>query len=367
MPLLGLLLALAAPAVAQEPVRIGLVIPGDGPLADVGAAVRHGAEATIRRANLAGGLDGRPFELRVVTEEGLWGQGLGKVVSLSFDDPVLAVIGGLDGRSAHLIQQVITKARIPFVTPWATDFTLSRAMVPWFFQAVPDDRQQAAAILADVTGAAGAAAPGSRGTGSATTELLVLADTSYDGRQFAIAIRQAATAAGVPARFVRPERVLEAEPGGVAEMLRRRGGGPAQGSSGAASPVAVVLAVEAGTAARVLDRLQPLPSPPRVYAPTRLAVPAVVGAAYPGPFLIPLPAGIRLDPDGPSLPAALAADAVGAVIAAIRAGGPDPWRVREALADTSVTGARRGLSFESSGRRGGELQLEPLMRPTRDR
>jgi ABC-type branched-subunit amino acid transport system substrate-binding protein len=113
------------PAAAQEPVSIGLIVPGGGPLAAVGAAVRAGAERAIRRANDEGGFQGRPFRLLVVTQEGLWGRGLARVVSLSFDQPVVGVIGGLDGRGGHLIQQVVTKARIPFITPWASDFTLS--------------------------------------------------------------------------------------------------------------------------------------------------------------------------------------------------------------------------------------------------
>lgn len=360
--LLGLALAVTAPAAAQQPVRIGLVIPGEGPLAEVGAAVRRGAEVAVRQANAAGGYDGRPIELRVVTEEGLWGQGLGKVVSLSFDDPVLAVIGGLDGRSGHLIQQVITKARIPFVTPWATDFTLSRAMVPWFFQAVPDDRQQAAAIIGDAMG--GARAGATRGVGTdatrgAASEVVVLADTSYDSRYFATAIRRAAASADAPVRFLRPERVLGPEPG-VGEVLQPGRGETAHGSSGPASRATVVLAVDPATASRVLDRLRRLPTPPRVYAPTRLATPPVAAANYPGPLLVPLPAGTRLDPDDLSLPAALAGDAVRALIAAIRVAGPDPWRIRDALADGSLTGATGGLTFEPSGRRGGELRLEPL-------
>lgn len=335
---------------AQQPIGIGLVVPGEGSLTEVGRAVRAGAEAAIRRANAEGGFEGRPFELRVVTEEGLWGQGLAKVVSLSFEDPVRAVIGGLDGRSAHLIQQVITKARIPFVTPWASDFTLSRAMVPWFFQAVPDDRQQARAILADATARSG-------------ERILVIADTTYDSRHFATAIRQAA---GGPVRVLHPDQLLALAPERILELLRPTAGldsptpdidratGPGRASRG------VVLAVEPGTAPRLLERLRELPSPPRAYAPIRLAVPAVMDTGYPGPLLFPVPATPPLGPDGPalrSLPAALAGDAVRTVVAAVRAAGLDHWRIRDALAGQSVDGATGAVAFEASGRRAGRLRL----------
>ncbi|MFW6205629.1 MAG: ABC transporter substrate-binding protein, partial [Gemmatimonadota bacterium] len=126
---LAVLAVLAGPTTAavraQEPIPIGLVIPGPGPHAAIGAALREGAELAVRRANEAGGFRGRPFVLRVVTDDGLWGQGLSRVTGLAFTDPVVAVVGGADGRGGHLIQQVITKARLPFVTPWASDFTLS--------------------------------------------------------------------------------------------------------------------------------------------------------------------------------------------------------------------------------------------------
>lgn len=337
--------ALPQSAAVEEPVLIGLVVPGAGPLADVGRAVRAGAQRAIDQANGEGGYRGRPFALRVVEEEGLWGQGLSRVVDLSFDRRVQAIVGGLDGRSAHLIQQVITRARIPFVTPWASDFTLSRGMIPWFFQAVPDDEQQARTMVQHA-----------RTAGS--TQVLVVSDTSYDGRQLGQAVRQAAGTAGLPVAAVPLEGVLGDMDGGAALARLTR------------ADAAVFLAVGYASATRVLDHLRRLPSPPRLYAPTRVAVPAFLDGAgrYPAPVLVPLPAATDpaiLGPGRSGLPADLAHDAVRAIIDAIRMAGLDPWRVRDALAGQAFTGETGPVSFQNSGRRAGGVRLVPAGHSTR--
>ena len=324
------------PAAAQEPVSIGLIVPGGGPLAAVGAAVRAGAERAIRRANDEGGFQGRPFRLLVVTQEGLWGRGLARVVSLSFDQPVVGVIGGLDGRGGHLIQQVVTKARIPFITPWASDFTLSRGMIPWFFQMVPDDRQQAAPMVEDAVG---------RGESG----LVVVGDTSYDSRRFTEAVRHEAAAAGMAVHVVDARTPLD--------------------QGGAAS---VVLTTGVESSAGVLDALRRRASPPRVYAPLRLAVPPFdpLTVSYPAPVLFPrvLTGQAREREAGDSttaaahepavaLPAAFGGDAVRAFVAAVRSAGTDPWRVRDALAVQAVQGDTGEVAFDASGRRSGVVEL----------
>jgi branched-chain amino acid transport system substrate-binding protein len=343
---LALLPGPGMPVVAQQAVAIGLVVPSEGPLAEIGESVRRAAEREILRANEAGGFRGRPFELRAVTEDGLWGQGLSRVVSLSFDQPVWGVIGGLDGRSAHLIQQVITKARVPFITPWASDFTLSRAMVPWFFQAVPDDRQQAEALARHMREA------------GVDDDVLVIADTTYDSRQFAAAVQRALADGGVPSRTQ-----------SLAELVERGYVGAGARSAEDALPVAVVLAVEPAIVPRVLERLAGLPTPPPVYAPLRLAVAPVLRAAadYRAPLLMPTlsPAGsATLRETGSesgrspaSLPVAFAEDAVQAMIAAIRTAGLDRWRIRDELAAGSFGTSTGQLSFGTMGRRSVRLEV----------
>ncbi len=147
------LLALTVPSVQalqntggpDEPVKIGLLIPDNKSI-----AARQGAEMAIRKANEKGGYKGRPFQLVVRSMEGPWGTGSKEAVNLIFEEEVWAIIGSHDGRNAHLVEQVATKARIVFLSAWASDPTLSQAFVPWYFSCVPNDLQQAAALIEEI-------------------------------------------------------------------------------------------------------------------------------------------------------------------------------------------------------------------------
>lgn len=129
----------------DETVKIGLLIPDNKSL-----AAKHGAEMAILKANEKGGFNGRPFQLVVRSMEGPWGTGSKEAVNLIFEEEVWAIIGSHDGRNAHLVEQVATKARIVFLSAWASDPTLSQAFVPWYFSVVPNDLQQAASFIEEI-------------------------------------------------------------------------------------------------------------------------------------------------------------------------------------------------------------------------
>ncbi len=124
-------------------VKIGLLIPDKEAL-----AAKHGAELAIRKANEAGGK--WTYQLVVRSTEGPWGAGSKESVSMVFEDEVVAIMGSLDGRNAHLAEQVATKTRIAFLSSWATDMTLSQAFVPWYFRCIPNDHQQATSLVQEI-------------------------------------------------------------------------------------------------------------------------------------------------------------------------------------------------------------------------
>jgi branched-chain amino acid transport system substrate-binding protein len=137
--------AIQNPVRSENTVKIGLIIPDNKSL-----AARNGAESAIRRANLKGGYNGIPFQLIVRSMEGPWGTGSKQAVDLIFEEKVWALLGSHDGRNAHLVEQAATKARIVFLSAWASDPTLSQAFVPWFFNCVPNDNQQADAMIEEI-------------------------------------------------------------------------------------------------------------------------------------------------------------------------------------------------------------------------
>ncbi len=129
----------------HETIKIGLLIADNKSL-----AAKHGAEMAIRSANEKGGFNGLTFQLVVRSMEGPWGTGSKQAVNLIFDEEVWAIVGSHDGRNAHLVEQVATKARIVFLSAWARDPTLSQAFVPWYFSCVPNDNQQADVLIEEI-------------------------------------------------------------------------------------------------------------------------------------------------------------------------------------------------------------------------
>ncbi len=128
-----------------EPVKIGLLIQDKTSL-----AAKQGAELAVKMANRLGGLNGRPFQLVIKSMEGPWGTGSKQAVDLIWEDEVWALIGSHDGRNAHLVEQAATKSIVVFISAWSSDPTLSQAYVPWFFNCVPNDRQQADALIHEI-------------------------------------------------------------------------------------------------------------------------------------------------------------------------------------------------------------------------
>ena len=129
----------------QPPVKIGLLIADSSSLAAV-----NGATMAIHKANEQGGINGRPLQLVVRSMEGPWGTGSKQAVSLIFEEKVWALMGSHDGRNAHLVEQAATKSIVPMVSAWSGDPTLTQAFVPWFFNCIPTDRQQAISLSEEI-------------------------------------------------------------------------------------------------------------------------------------------------------------------------------------------------------------------------
>ncbi len=106
------------------------------------------ASLAIEQANKSGGYKGLPFRLVPGWSGNPWGTGISKVVRMAYVDKVWAVIGGIDGPSTHLAEQVAVKARLAVISPASTDKTVNLANVPWIFSCLPGDHILAP-VLAD--------------------------------------------------------------------------------------------------------------------------------------------------------------------------------------------------------------------------
>ena len=126
-------------------IRIGYFGPDD-PDHPVGGAIWKGTKLAIEESNAAGGYQGRPFRLVQDWDENPWSGGAASVVRMVYQERVWAVIGGIDGTSTHLAEQVVAKARLALIDPASTDRTVNSANVPWMFSCMPADRVLMATI-----------------------------------------------------------------------------------------------------------------------------------------------------------------------------------------------------------------------------
>jgi len=134
----------------KEEIKIGLLLPVPPDNDLISRSAQLGAELAIEQANDKGGYNGQTFKLIIRTADGLWGAGSKESVRMVHEDEVVAIVTAVDGRNAHLAEQVAAKSHVVQVATRATEETLSQAYVPWFFRIVPNDKQQGLALIEEV-------------------------------------------------------------------------------------------------------------------------------------------------------------------------------------------------------------------------
>jgi branched-chain amino acid transport system substrate-binding protein len=118
--------------------------------AAIGRRMLHAATLAVQEANAAGGYKGTPFQIVPRTDLVLWGQTSNELVRFDQDDHVWAVLSGFNSNHNHVLSRATLKVEIPILTAGTTDPTLVEHNIPWMVRAIPDDRQQAYALLREV-------------------------------------------------------------------------------------------------------------------------------------------------------------------------------------------------------------------------
>jgi len=121
-----------------EEVRIGYFGPDDPGHAEFGD-LWSAARVAIDEANRQGGYRGKPFRLVARWSDNPWTGGAAQATRLVYGDGVWAIVGGVDGATTHLAEQIAAKARLAIVSPASTDRTANSAFVPWMFSCLPGD------------------------------------------------------------------------------------------------------------------------------------------------------------------------------------------------------------------------------------
>jgi ABC-type branched-subunit amino acid transport system substrate-binding protein len=309
--------------------------------------------------------------------EGAWGAGSGEVAALAFEKEISAVIGALSGRTAHLVEQIATKAGVVFASPWASDHSLSRINIPWFFSCMPDDASQARALVAKVL---------ERYSGP-DVRVATVHSENYDSRLAEDAFATIAKASGL-------ERIARIATFGDASVQPERmtpGKGSSPSGTGAgtlesgattelmlhevrlAAPDVLVSFLTAQGTSRLMRGLERAERRPLLFGPMRLATDEFLQAMLPtGGSVFVVAPGHWLSVRGPafeqgystrfaaeaSAAAAYGYDCAAIVAAAVQAGGTDRARVRDLLREASLPSAVTGpLSFDKAGRRVGSVTV----------
>ena len=280
-----------------EAIRIGLLIEDEG-----FAEAREGAELAVREINQQGGLNGRRMELLVRSMEGPWRKGSKQAVELIFDQQVWALIGSSQGRNAHLVEQVIAKTNVVFLSAWAADPTLSKAYVPHFFNCVPNSDQRAEAIARHM---------GERGW--LGRWLLVYDDTYDSGQSVNSLLNQERVKENPPV-----DRLVCGSPRDFDKLAERIADRKAE---------ALVLFCNREMATGLSNRLRSRG------------------------IQIPIHLDVAAGGESPDLISSYAYDAVKVLAAAIRRSAYDPIRLREAMARTDYQGRTGKIKFDERGNR----------------
>ncbi len=123
-------------------IRLAFFGPGDADHPEYGDAWR-GATLALDEENAAGGYRGIPFRLLSAWSDTPWASGVTDLARLTYAQAVWAIVGGMDGASTHLAEQVAVKARLALVSPGGTDAGVNFTNVPWMFSLLATDDMQA--------------------------------------------------------------------------------------------------------------------------------------------------------------------------------------------------------------------------------
>ena len=131
-------LTITASAPAAEPIKIGVVNMLTGPFAEGGSFQVNGLQLALEDINKAGGILGRPVELRTEDNQSTNPGTVLAFSKLSTDPAIKAIVGPIASTQIQAASPAIAKAGIPTMIG-GTDPSLTRVNNKWVFRARPND------------------------------------------------------------------------------------------------------------------------------------------------------------------------------------------------------------------------------------
>ena len=142
-------IALAAVSIhvnAADPIRIGLVSEITGPNAEAGANTVNGAKLALEEVNKAGGVLGRPLELKIEDNQSTNPGSVLAVSKLGSEGDLAALIAPVRSTQVQATAPTIAKLGIPTMIG-GSDYGLTHSGHAWLFRARPNDSYSAKVIV----------------------------------------------------------------------------------------------------------------------------------------------------------------------------------------------------------------------------
>src|SRR3981189_186948 len=115
------------PAIAAEPVKIGLVAALSGPSAKSGEGITRGLTIAIDEINAKGGvLGGRMLELVRPDDEANPAKGQTAARELLDKEGAVILFGGIDSPVSQAVVPLMNTAKVPFMGVWAAATNIPR-------------------------------------------------------------------------------------------------------------------------------------------------------------------------------------------------------------------------------------------------
>jgi branched-chain amino acid transport system substrate-binding protein len=120
-------MVLAAPALAQETIKVGFFAPITGPVAADGASARQSVELAAKDINAAGGIRGKKIELIVYDDRLNPQEAVAIANKLIEKDQVVGVVSGSYSGPTRVTAPIFAKAGVPMVAGYAVHPDVTKA------------------------------------------------------------------------------------------------------------------------------------------------------------------------------------------------------------------------------------------------
>ena len=139
------------PGIGPGTLRIGVVLPDRGRLADVGNGMRRILEARAALLGRSGGVNGRRIEIVVAGFDSDSADGFAAAERLVRGDRVFALLSGFFPASERAVEGLVESEKVPLVGPFTLFGTQAEPVNPWVFFLSGGLREQARLLAAHAT------------------------------------------------------------------------------------------------------------------------------------------------------------------------------------------------------------------------